>query len=62
MASKIGFSPAAGLAAIAKAFSHGSETGADIETLKLLAIFCGLGLAISLLLLVPALDMGAEYF
>jgi hypothetical protein len=62
MATKASFSPSAGLAAIAKAFSHGSETGVDVETLKTLAIFCGLGLAISLLLLGQVLDMGAEFF
>jgi hypothetical protein len=62
MATKARFSPGAGLAAITRASPHGSETGFDAATLKALAIFCGLGLAATLLLLSQALDLGAEFF
>ena len=62
MATKASFSRSAGLAAIAKALSHDSETGFDVETLKTVAIFCGLGLAASLLLAGQVLDIGVEFF
>jgi hypothetical protein len=38
------------MAAIARVLSRASGTEVDVETLKTIAIFCGAGLAVSLLL------------
>jgi hypothetical protein len=38
------------MAAIARVLSRASGTEVDIETLKTIVIFCGVGLAVSLLL------------
>jgi hypothetical protein len=54
-------SATAGLAAIAKVLSSGLEIR-DVEKLKILAVFCGLGLAVSLILASNGLDMSLGFF
>ena len=39
-----------------------AATNIEIETLKVLAIFCGLGLAVSLIGVAYGLDLGAGLF
>ncbi len=50
------------MAAIAQAFSRVSGIQVDIETLKSIAIFCGVGLSVSLLLVSYGLDLSAGFF
>ena len=50
------------MAAIAKALSRFSGNQVDIETLKTIAIFCGAGLTVSLLLVSYGLDLSAGSF
>jgi hypothetical protein len=50
------------MATIAKAISRVSGTQVDIETLKTIAIFCGAGLTVSLLLASLGLDLSAGFF
>jgi len=51
------------MAAIAKAFSRVFHTASDqSETLKQLAILCGVGLLVSLLLMAYGLDISAGFF
>jgi hypothetical protein len=42
--------------------SHAPEIEADVETLPLLAVFCGIGLTVSLLLAGYGLDFSAGFF
>jgi hypothetical protein len=49
--------------AIARLLSRAfPETQFETETLKALAIFCGVGLAVSLILLTYGLDLSAGFF
>jgi hypothetical protein len=51
------------MAAIAKAFSRAfPTTSIEIEILKQLAIFCGAGLLVSVLLMTYGLDLSAGFF
>jgi hypothetical protein len=51
------------MAAIAKALSRRlPATQAEIETLKTIALFCGIGLVVSLLLGIYGLDISAGSF
>ena len=49
-------------AAIAKIFSHVSGTGLDAEIFKTVAIFCGIGLLVSLLFATYGLDLSSGFF
>ena len=49
------------MAAIAKAILWVSGTQVNIETLKAIAIFCGAGLTVSLLLVSYGLDLSAGF-
>jgi hypothetical protein len=46
------------MTAIAKALSRASGTQVDVETLKTIVIFCGVGLLVSLLLAIVAAHLG----
>jgi hypothetical protein len=46
------------MTAIARALSRASGTQVDVETLKTIAIFCGVGLLVSLLLASGAAHLG----
>ena len=50
------------MAAIAKLFLRVSGTHVDIEMLKTIAIFCGIGLFVSLLFAWYGLDLSAGSF
>jgi hypothetical protein len=50
------------MAAIAKLVSHVSGTEVEIEGLKTVAIFCGVGLFVSLLLATYGLDLSGGFF
>jgi hypothetical protein len=50
------------MAAIARALDRALGIRADIETLKTLVIFCGVGLTVSLLLASYGLDLSAGFF
>jgi hypothetical protein len=50
------------MAAIAKLVSRSSGTQVDVETLKTIAIFCGVGLSVSLLAASYGLDLSAGFF
>ena len=62
MATKASFPRNARSAAISKAHSHAPETQFDIETLKTVALLCGIGLLVSLLFATNGLDMSAGFF
>jgi hypothetical protein len=62
MATNASFSPRAGFAAIARGLSRASGTQVDDETLKVIAVFCGLGLVVALLLATSDLDMSIGFF
>jgi hypothetical protein len=55
----IGSSP---MTAIAQALSRALVTVADVETLKQLAMFCGAGLLVSLLMLAYGIDLSPGFF
>jgi hypothetical protein len=48
--------------AIAKALSRVSGTEVGVESLKTVAIFCGVGLLVSLLLVTYGLDLSPGFF
>jgi hypothetical protein len=50
--------------ALARAFPNTSFSPTSVDTgiLKLLALFCGAGLLVSLLLIIRGLDIGADFF
>jgi hypothetical protein len=48
--------------AIARVLSRAPGTQGDVETLQTVALFCGVGLAASLLLLLCGLDLSAGFF
>jgi hypothetical protein len=50
------------MAAIARALSRVSGIQIDIEDIKPILIFCGIGLAVSLLLASYGLDLSAGFF
>jgi hypothetical protein len=50
------------MAAIARVLSRASGTEVDVETIKTLAMFCGVGLTVSLLLASYGLDLSAGFF
>lgn len=50
------------MTAIAKVLSRVTGTQVDIETLKTVAMFCGVGLFVSLLLATYGLDLSAGFF
>lgn len=50
------------MAAIAKVLSRASGTDIDLQTLKILAIFCGAGLFVSLLFASYGLDLSPGFF
>jgi hypothetical protein len=50
------------MAAIAKVLSRATGTDIDVEIVKMLAIFCGAGLLISLLLATYGLDLSEGFF
>jgi hypothetical protein len=49
------------MAALAKAASRASGIQIDVETLKSLGLFCGTGLAVSLVLVMHGLDVSAGF-
>jgi hypothetical protein len=50
------------MAAIARMLSRASGTQVDIETLKTIVMFCGVGLTVSLLLAAYGLDLSPGFF
>jgi hypothetical protein len=50
------------MAALARVLSRATGTDIDVEIVKLLAIFCGAGLLISLLLATYGLDLSEGFF
>jgi hypothetical protein len=50
------------MAAIVKALSRASRTEIEVETLKTIAMFCGVGLLVSLLFATYGLDLSAGFF
>jgi hypothetical protein len=50
------------MTAIARALSRASGTQIDVETLKTIVMFCGVGLVVWLLLATNGLDMSAGFF
>jgi hypothetical protein len=50
------------MTAIARAFDRALGIQLDIEPLKILVIFCGAGLAVSLLLASYGLDLSGGFF
>jgi hypothetical protein len=50
------------MAAIARVLSRATGTDIDVEIVKMLAIFCGAGLLISLLLATYGLDLSGGFF
>jgi hypothetical protein len=62
MATNAGFSPSAGLAAIARGLSRTSGTQVCGEVIKVVVTFCGLVLVVLLLLATAALDMRTGFF
>lgn len=50
------------MAALARLLSRASGMDVDVETLKIVAIFCGVGLLASLLFAIYGLDLGTGFF
>jgi hypothetical protein len=50
------------MAALAKALSRVSGTQVDVETLKTIVIFCGVGLTLSVILASCGLDLNPGFF
>ena len=50
------------MAAIARVLSRASGTDVDVEALKTVVIFCGVGLLVSLLFATYGLDISAGFF
>jgi hypothetical protein len=50
------------MAAIARALSLVTGTDVDVETVKTLVMFCGVGLLVSLLMASYGLDLSAGFF
>jgi hypothetical protein len=62
MATNNNFSPSAGLAAIARGLSRLSGTEVDGELVKVIAVSCGLGLIVALLVATSGFDMSIGFF
>jgi hypothetical protein len=62
MATNASFSPSAGLAVIARGLSRVWGTQVDGETLKVIAVSCGLVLVVALLFATNGLDTGIGFF
>jgi hypothetical protein len=52
----------AAMAALVRTFSRASALLSDAEPLKIIAIFCGIGLLVSLLFLTYGLDLSPGFF
>jgi hypothetical protein len=50
------------MVAIARALSRASGTNVDVDTLKTLLMFCGVGLTVSLILASYGLDLSPGFF
>jgi hypothetical protein len=51
------------MTAIARAFVNAIPAiSPDVETLKMVAVFCGIGLVVSLILASYGLDLGVDFF
>jgi hypothetical protein len=50
------------MVAIARTLSRESGTNVDVDTLKTVLMFCGLGLTVSLMLASYGLDLGPAFF
>ena len=50
------------MTAIAKVLSRASGMEVEVETLKTIAMFCGVGLLVSLLFVTYGLDLSAGFF
>jgi len=50
------------MVAVTKLLLRASGTRADVETLKTIVIFCGVGLVVSLLFVSYGLDLSAGFF
>jgi hypothetical protein len=50
------------MATLARTFSRLARSQIDVETIKTLAIFCGVGLTVSLILASYGLDLSAGFF
>ena len=50
------------MAAVAKVLSRASGTQVEFETLKTVAMFCGVGLLVSLFFATHGLDLSAGFF
>ena len=50
------------MATVARVLSRASGTDVDVETLKTLVMFCGVGLFVSLLFASYGLDLSAGFF
>jgi hypothetical protein len=50
------------MAAIAKVLTRASGTEIDVETLKTIMVFCGVGLTVSLLLASYGVDLSPGFF
>ena len=50
------------MTAIARVLSRASGTKVDVETLKTIAMFCGVGLFVFLLFATYGLDLSAGFF
>jgi len=50
------------MAAIARVLSRASGADLDVETIKTLVIFCGVGLAVSLMLVSYGVDLSPAFF
>jgi hypothetical protein len=50
------------MAAVAKVLFRASGTEVEVETLKTIAMFCGVGLLVSLLFATYGLDLSAGFF
>lgn len=62
MANRHTFSPSPSLAAAARVHAHASETRLGVETRKAIAVFCGIGLIVSLLLATSRANLSAGLF
>lgn len=50
------------MAALTKGLSRASKASAEVETLKTIAIFCGIGLFASLVFAICGVDLGPGSF
>jgi hypothetical protein len=50
------------MAGIARALSRASGTNVDVDTLKTLLMFCGVGLTVSLIAASYGLDLSPSFF